>query len=78
MAEHERIAASDLSIRGVQDDSTPAVNVELDLRLVRERAEREAVVKALARTDGNIVRAAELLGVSRPTLYDLMNRLQLK
>ncbi len=78
MAEHERIAASDLSIRGVQDDSTPPVNVELDLRLVRERAEREAVVKALARTDGNIVRAAELLGVSRPTLYDLMNRLQLK
>ena len=78
MAEHERIAASDLSIRGVQDDGTPPVNVELDLRLVRERAEREAVVKALARTDGNIVRAAELLGVSRPTLYDLMNRLQLK
>ncbi|MGM9515735.1 PEP-CTERM-box response regulator transcription factor [Roseateles sp. DB2] len=78
MAEHERIAGSDLSIRGVQDDGRQPVNAELDLRLVRERAEREAVVKALARTDGNIVRAAELLGVSRPTLYDLMNRLQLK
>ena len=78
MAEHERIAASDLSIRGAQDEGSQPANAELDLRLVRERAEREAVVKALARTDGNIVRAAELLGVSRPTLYDLMNRLQLK
>ena len=45
---------------------------------MREAAERQAVITALARTDGNIVRAAEVLGVSRPTLYDLMNRLQIK
>jgi two-component system NtrC family response regulator len=36
------------------------------------------MVKALARADGNIVKAAELLGVSRPTLYDLMNHHGLK
>ena len=37
-----------------------------------------AVVAALSRSDGNIVRAAEMLGVSRPTLYDLMSKLQIK
>jgi two-component system NtrC family response regulator len=31
-------------------------------------------VKALARADGNIVKASEMLGISRPTMYDLMNR----
>jgi len=36
------------------------------------------VLAALARTDGNIVKASELLGVSRPTLYDLMDRLAIK
>ena len=51
---------------------------DLDLRAVREVAERQAVVAALARTDSNIQKAAELLGVSRPTLYDLMRRLGIK
>ena len=51
---------------------------ELDLRTIRERAEREAIVTALARTNENVVKAAELLGVSRPTLYDLMNRLSIR
>jgi two-component system NtrC family response regulator len=50
----------------------------LDLRAVRDSAERGAIVAALGRVNGNIVKAAELLGVSRPTLYDLMHRLGLK
>ena len=50
----------------------------INLRQVREEAEYKALVKVLARVDGNIAKAAELLGVSRPTLYDLMNRHGLK
>ncbi|MES2831360.1 MAG: PEP-CTERM-box response regulator transcription factor [Pseudomonadota bacterium] len=50
------------------------VEEPLNLRQVRDEAERLALVKALARSDGNIARASELLGISRPTLYDLMAR----
>jgi two-component system NtrC family response regulator len=50
----------------------------LDLRTVRDNAERTAVIAALARADGNIVKASEMLGVSRPTLYDLLHRLAIK
>ena len=76
MAEDDRITALDL---GLCASSAPADDsAMLDLRTVRENAERQAVITALARTDGNIVRAAELLGISRPTLYDMMNRLQIK
>ncbi len=78
MADGDRVSAEDLGLpipQGAEADDTLAA---LDLRTVRERAERQAVVAALARADGNILRASEILGVSRPTLYDLMSRLQLK
>ena len=50
----------------------------VNLRQVRDEAERKAIVKVLSRVDGNIANAANLLGVSRPTLYDLINRHGLK
>ena len=52
--------------------SAPAEE-SLNLRQARDAAEYRVMVRALARSDGNIVKAAELLGVSRPTLYDLMS-----
>lgn len=69
MSEGARIEVADLGLA-----SAGAVAEPLNLRQVREEAERQAVARALARAGGNIARAAELLGVSRPTLYDLVNR----
>lgn len=50
----------------------------LNLRQIRDTAERGAVLEALSRVNGNVSMAADLLGVSRPTLYDLMHRFGLK
>lgn len=50
------------------------VGEPLNLRQVREEAERKALVRALGRVGGNMLQASELLGISRPTLYDLLNR----
>jgi two-component system NtrC family response regulator len=65
------ISAADLGLSGAEAES-------LNLREVREIAERNAVVRVLGRVNGNLTRAAEMLGVSRPTLYDLMHRFGLK
>jgi two-component system NtrC family response regulator len=79
MAEGDRIAPEDLGLPPPPaPEGADAEHGDLDLRTVREAAERQAVVAALARANGNIVRASEMLGVSRPTLYDLMKRLAIK
>ncbi len=44
----------------------------LNLAQAREEAERREIPRALAMVDGNITKAAKLLGISRPTLYDLL------
>jgi two-component system NtrC family response regulator len=51
-------------------ESAPSLN----LRKVRQEAETRAICEALARSGGNISRAAELLGITRPTLYDIMQK----
>lgn len=73
MADGNRITADDLGL-DVGDTDVE----QLNLRHVRDEAERRAVVRVLARTNGNVARAADILGVSRPSLYDLMNRFGLK
>ncbi len=75
MADSSRISSDDVGLSVVSAD---AHETSLDLRTIRDNAERGAVVAALGRVNGNMVKAAELLGVSRPTLYDLMHRLGLK
>ena len=68
MSDGPHIAVDDLGL-----PESPAMDGTINLRQARDAAEYQVMVKALARADGNIVKAAELLGVSRPTLYDLMN-----
>lgn len=71
MAEGSQISAEDLGLAA-------AIKEPVNLRQVRDDAERKAIIKVLGRCDGNMVRAAELLGISRPTLYDLIGRHNLK
>ncbi|CAH1087511.1 PEP-CTERM-box response regulator transcription factor [Candidatus Nitrotoga sp. 1052] len=69
MAEGSQISIEDIGL-----SSSPKIIESINLRQVRDDAEYNAVVKALARVNGNIAKAAELLGISRPTLYDLISR----
>ena len=73
MADGSTLHAADLGLAPA--DAEPAM---LNLRAVREQAERHALVRALGRANGNVTKAAELLGISRPTLYDLMARSGMK
>jgi two-component system NtrC family response regulator len=73
MADGPLISAEDLGLKASTTLAEP-----INLRQIRDKAECDALMKALARVDGNVVKAAELLGVSRPTIYDLMNRHGLK
>lgn len=75
MADGNQITCEDIGLSAPVSDN---VESSLDLRVIRDAAEKKAVIAALGRVNGNMVKAAELLGVSRPTLYDLMHRLALK
>jgi two-component system NtrC family response regulator len=74
MADNAQITAEDVGMVAAEDDDPMA----FDLRTIRETAEKKAVLAVMARVNGNVAKAAEMLGVSRPTLYDLMHRFGLK
>jgi len=69
MAEGQLIHAGDLGL-----EAPVTAPPQLNLAEVRLQAERQALIQALALAQNNVSRAAELLGVSRPTLYDLLER----
>lgn len=69
MADGKHIAAADLDLAAT-GEAAPLPS----LKKIREKAENEAVERALALTGNNVTEAARLLGVSRPTLYDLMRQ----
>lgn len=67
LAEGRMVSAADLELAAPEEEAH-----SLDLRAARMRAEREVIERALARAEGGIAGAARLLGVSRPTLYGLL------
>jgi two-component system NtrC family response regulator len=69
MADGKLITADDLDL-GIGEEAALPVN----LKAAREEADRKAIRQALARTENNISNAAKLLGISRPTLYDLLKQ----
>ena len=75
MADGKSVSADDLDLPGSADPN--AADIALNLRAAREIADRKAIRQALSRTENNISGAAKLLGISRPTLYDLLKQYQL-
>jgi two-component system NtrC family response regulator len=71
MADEKQIGLEALHLDAVDDDV-------LDLHKVRSDAEKGAIQKALTQAGGNLSRAANLLGISRPTIYDLLDKHGLK
>ena len=69
MADGKFVTAADLGI-AVGEEET----LSLNLREVRQQSESKAIRVALTKSYGNISKAAEMLGITRPTLYDLLNK----
>ncbi|MES2156569.1 MAG: PEP-CTERM-box response regulator transcription factor [Pseudomonadota bacterium] len=74
MADGKLVTAADLDL----DDERGAGSDVVNLKAAREMADRRAIRRAIARTDGNISGAAKILGISRPTLYDLLKQYQMQ
>jgi two-component system NtrC family response regulator len=72
MVEGKRLSAHDLEL-----EASDSLAANLNLKEARENAEREVVQKALRKHSGKIAPAANELGISRPTLYELMEKLGL-
>jgi two-component system NtrC family response regulator len=74
MADGKLVTSADLDLPGI---ASAGGDLPINLRAAREVADRKVIRQALSRTDNNISGAAKLLGISRPTLYDLLKQYQL-
>jgi two-component system NtrC family response regulator len=74
MADGKTVTATDLDLNSDGAEEAELIN----LRAAREIADRRAIRQAMSRTDNNISGAAKLLGISRPTLYDLLKQYRLQ
>ena len=74
MADGKLVSAEDLDL----GEGAEAGEMALNLKQAREEADRRMIRQALARSQGNISMTAKLLGISRPTLYDLLKQYDLQ
>tara|TARA_Y100001933_G_scaffold144405_1_gene143052 strand:- start:12 stop:1379 length:1368 start_codon:yes stop_codon:yes gene_type:complete len=74
MADGKLVTAEDLDLT---QSAADGADIALNLKAAREQADRRMIRKALARSEGNISNTAKLLGISRPTLYDLLKQYDL-
>jgi two-component system NtrC family response regulator len=76
IADGDLITAENLELgEGATDRETAMSDGEqrmLTLKEIRQNADRKALEEVLAQVNGNVSQAAKVLGISRPTLYDLM------
>ncbi|MCB2061796.1 MAG: PEP-CTERM-box response regulator transcription factor [Novosphingobium sp.] len=73
MADGKLVSAADLDLAEPDAETVRALN----LKSAREQADRKVIRHALARSEGNISSTAKMLGISRPTLYDLLKQYDL-
>lgn len=73
MAENPMITAEDLELSITEENQIP-----VNLKEVRQYSEKQAVSRALILVDGNLSKTAELLGITRPTLYTLLDKHNLR
>ncbi len=74
MADGKLVSADDLDLGSAEEQEVDVLN----LKAAREAADRKVIRHALARSEGNISSTAKLLGISRPTLYDLLKQYDLQ
>src|SRR5437763_369819 len=74
MADGKSVTAADLDLPAERES---AEVLPINLRSAREAADRKVIRQAMSRVDNNISSAAKLLGISRPTLYDLLKQYRL-
>lgn len=72
MADHKEIFAQDLDLPFVEENP-----LLFNLKTIKQQAEKQAIEKAIQISQGNISKAASLLGITRPTLYHLMEKLEI-
>lgn len=70
MADGNQISSEDLELARSEKEAMPQ-----SLKVMREKAEYTSVLRAMSYANQNVTEAANVLGITRPTLYKLLERM---